>query len=40
MKKDKENWIVEDITQGIYVVMVRTPWVANVNEFNFSIYGP
>lgn len=39
MKRDKENWIVETLETGYYIVMVRTPWVSTVNQFNFSIYG-
>lgn len=40
MKRDKENWIVEDIVAGTYIVTIRTPWISFIREFSFSIYGP
>lgn len=40
MKRDKENWITENIQSGTYVVMIRTPWATEMNDFSFSVYGP
>lgn len=40
MKRDKENWIVEDCEAGEYMVGIKTPWISFVNESSFSIYGP
>lgn len=40
MKRDKENWITESVSSGTYVVMIRTPWAIEMNDFSYSVYGP
>ena len=39
-KKDKSMWFKANCAPGAYVAIVITPWVTNVKEFGFSVYGP
>lgn len=37
---DKENWFSDNLKQGTYIAILKTPWRSFVNECVFSIYGP